>query len=247
MAELGAALVDLDGVLCDAGHREGFAAEERWEDFHSRCPADPPLAAECALVRAWAAAGGEVIYCTARLVAYKADTVLWLGRHGLPKGQLFMRGADDRRPSVELKRSVLDTLLATGKRIEFALDDNDSVVRMYRERGVTCLQPRSEGQALNGDGASHPAAPLIRQAEKTYKERRAAYGPSEQLFGSVMAALFPGGVQLKEQRDWVRFGLLTQVVGKLCRYARDPLRGHVDSAHDLGVYAFMLEAEDRKP
>lgn len=244
----GTAIVDLDGCLCDAGHRREFARAEQWDEFHSRCIDDPLFAAEAELVRAWHVAGGVVVYCTARTETYNDETITWLKCHDLPRGELFMRGVSDKRPSAQLKHGVLMSLLARGDRVVFAIDDNDPTVRMYREHGVTCLQPRSESEhhCSNGDGESHPAAQLIRQAEHTYKERRAIYGASEQKFAAVMAALFPDGVQLQSHQDWVRFGLLTQVISKLCRYANDPANGHVDSIHDMGVYSFMLEAEDRR-
>lgn len=93
----------------------------------------------------------------------------------------------------------------------------------------------------------YPALGPLREAAKTYRDRRETYGPSERLFGTVMQALLGDkDFMLHTVDDFVRMGLLVQIVGKLCRYVADPKRGHVDSAHDLGVYAFMLEAEDRR-
>lgn len=91
-----------------------------------------------------------------------------------------------------------------------------------------------------------PAEPLLRDALTTYHERRAQYGASEQLFADVMTQLFPEGITLRTHDDHVRYGLFTQMVSKLCRYAKDFRHGHIDSVHDLGVYSFMLEAEDRR-
>ena len=96
------------------------------------------------------------------------------------------------------------------------------------------------------DARYNPARPLLERALGTYSDRRGVYGPSEQKFADVMKALYPHGFILDRREDWVRFGLLTQIVGKLCRYSNVPNTGHVDSVHDCGVYAFMLEAEDRR-
>jgi hypothetical protein len=88
---------------------------------------------------------------------------------------------------------------------------------------------------------------LFATAAETYLARRSVYGPSEEIFGAVMTAMFPNGLTLDSRRDWVRYGIFHQVVGKLTRYAADFSTGHVDSIHDAGVYAFMLEDKDRNP
>jgi len=91
-----------------------------------------------------------------------------------------------------------------------------------------------------------PAIAPMREALATYAERRAVYGASEQMYADVMLALFPDGLALDTREAWVRFGLFTMIISKVTRYANDFKTGHVDSIHDLGVYAFMLEGEDRK-
>lgn len=91
-----------------------------------------------------------------------------------------------------------------------------------------------------------PALPLMRRAIETRKDRRAQYGASEQKWAKVMGDLFPDGLHIQSPTDWIRFGILTQIVSKLCRYSHDPYVGHVDSIHDIGPYAHMLEAEDRR-
>lgn len=91
-----------------------------------------------------------------------------------------------------------------------------------------------------------PAAPMLEKMLETYRERRAVYGPSEQVFAETMLALFPHGLTLSTRTDWARYGLFHQLVGKLSRYAHDFFDPHVDSIHDLSVYGAMLEAEDRR-
>lgn len=91
-----------------------------------------------------------------------------------------------------------------------------------------------------------PVRPLMRRAMVTRAERRGIYGASERKFGRVMAELYPRGFPLDGADDFVRFGIIAQIVSKLCRYTNSSHRGHVDSIHDMGVYSFMLEAEDRR-
>lgn len=95
---------------------------------------------------------------------------------------------------------------------------------------------------------------ILREAAKTYEARNAAYGDSYKRHGWVMAALFPHGIMLRAPEDHARFGVLTMIVGKLTRYCRNNPGGTlittgegIDSAHDLSVYAAMLEELERMP
>lgn len=108
--------------------------------------------------------------------------------------------------------------------------------------------PNDEGFTVE-DGKTaeaFPAEPIMRRMIETYHERRGTYGPSEQRFGEIMVAMFPDGLTLNTKHDWVRYGLFHQIVGKLSRYVKDFANPHVDSVHDIGPYAAMLEAEDRR-
>lgn len=82
------------------------------------------------------------------------------------------------------------------------------------------------------------------QALDTLKEKRKEYGDSYLKYGQVMMALFPNGITVYDAEDFNRLGLLNMIVHKLVRYANQWENKHQDSIHDLGVYAFMLEALD---
>tara|TARA_R100000742_G_C4259604_1_gene77409 strand:+ start:427 stop:732 length:306 start_codon:yes stop_codon:yes gene_type:complete len=84
----------------------------------------------------------------------------------------------------------------------------------------------------------------LKQALKTFEERGKSYGDSYNQVGKVMAVLFPNGVELKTEADFNRMGLLNMIVSKLTRYANQWEKTHKDSAHDMGVYSFILEAFD---
>lgn len=75
---------------------------------------------------------------------------------------------------------------------------------------------------------------------KTYRERNKEYGDSYYKFGLVMDMLFPKGLTISTYNEWNRLGILTQIVGKLCRYSNDFSNPHRDSIHDIMVYASML-------
>lgn len=86
---------------------------------------------------------------------------------------------------------------------------------------------------------------LITKAE-LFEERHKLYGDNYKRFGDVMVALFPGGVQLRNQHDFARFGVLVQVISKMTRYCENFSRGgHDDSLDDQSVYCMMLKEVDQ--
>jgi hypothetical protein len=83
---------------------------------------------------------------------------------------------------------------------------------------------------------------LLRACAITYEERNKLYGDNYKKFGRVMEAMFPEGLQLKSIQDFNRYGIFVQCVSKIMRYGENLSKGgHQDSAHDLSVYAAMLE------
>lgn len=89
------------------------------------------------------------------------------------------------------------------------------------------------------------APDLMRKAIETF-EARSSYGPADfKKQGEVMQALFPEGMQTLTVEQCSRFVVLSIIVTKLCRYAEHAHdNGHDDSIHDIGVYAFILQAMD---
>lgn len=91
-----------------------------FEDLHERHNADP-------------------CFITARPEAVRHMTMSWLRRHftrSFPAAnRLLMRGNDDHRASVDLKRDLLTELFAAEPeaRVVLALDDRADVLTMYRQ------------------------------------------------------------------------------------------------------------------
>lgn len=85
-------------------------------------------------------------------------------------------------------------------------------------------------------------ADLLSAAAATFAERAPMYGNSWKLHGALMAALFPNGVVLKSAEEFNRYAKVDNIAMKLARYCHSfPDGGHQDSAHDMIVYAAMLE------
>lgn len=79
---------------------------------------------------------------------------------------------------------------------------------------------------------------------QTYKERQATYGPTYRQYGQIMMGLFPNGLSVKDYDTWNRIGVVQACVTKLARYCNN--LDHIDSAHDLSVYAAILEELTRE-
>jgi hypothetical protein len=83
---------------------------------------------------------------------------------------------------------------------------------------------------------------ILRECAATYEERNKLYGDNYKKFGHVMKAIFPKGLWAYTPEEFNRLGIFVQCVSKLTRYAESLEKGgHKDSAHDLSVYAAMLE------
>jgi len=92
---------------------------------------------------------------------------------------------------------------------------------------------------------SNKRAPdFLESGAATFRQRNALYGDNYLSFGKVMSGLFPEGLRIEagDIEAYNRLGIFTQCVSKISRYALNLAQGgHEDSAHDLMVYAAMLE------
>jgi hypothetical protein len=85
---------------------------------------------------------------------------------------------------------------------------------------------------------------ILQEAAKTFEERGRVYGESYLNYGKIMAAIFPDGITIKGEEAFNRFALFFHCVNKIQRYSQNLEKGgHQDSAHDLCVYAAMLESQ----
>ena len=112
---------------------------------------------------------------------------------------------------------------------------------------VGCLRCDSSwdaGEDHRCQYATKVAPDLLLSAEATFRQRNAIYGNNYQRAGALLLALFPeDGIPAVTTPDAaLRLSLMVDCAKKLQRYAHNFTRGgHQDSAHDLIVYAAMLE------
>ncbi len=154
--------------------------------------------------------------------------------------------------------------------IAMAFDDRPEIVEMYREEGIaaTCVRihdlcaytPRAEELRVDANAfinafAASPSVAANPEAKRrapdfleagaaTFRERNAIYGDNYLEAGDALSMMFPRGLKVETASEWTRLSLFMHCFDKLSRYAKNldgDKAGHRDSAHDLMVYAAMLE------
>lgn len=113
--------------------------------------------------------------------------------------------------------------------------DNDSTSRRGR--------PTVEEFDAAEFSSDRPTTPpdLLEEMARTYRERNKTYGDNYLEVGKVMDALFPDGLRIEGAGSWNKYLVLFHIINKLTRLTQGGVT-HIDSAHDIGVYAAMLES-----
>ena len=135
------AIVDIDGTISDARHRLHFVLQrpKDYEAFHSRCGEDPVIPSVRRVVSALSELF-KVVLVTGRPDTYRDITMDWLDSNAVIYDELHMRPAGDTSPAAQFKSRVLFELVSKGHEIFLAIEDQQSVVDMWRANGVHCLQ-----------------------------------------------------------------------------------------------------------
>ena len=135
-------VVDLDGTLCDHGHRKHLLMSQEYDAYNAACVDDSPNRKVLAAVRAFAAAGLTIVICTGRTDKYRNQTFNWLFLHNVPVNELLMRPEGNFHPDHELKPAILREWIEelVGSNVLVVLEDRDRVVRAWRDAGYECWQ-----------------------------------------------------------------------------------------------------------
>lgn len=132
---------DLDGTLALTEHRAHFLTgpgPKDWRGFYAACDRDKPNWPIIHTLHGFATYGGhDVEIWSGRSDEVRDKTATWLARVGLRDIPLRMRAAGDHRPDTELKAAWLD---ACRMAPDLVFEDRDSMVAMYRARGIVCCQ-----------------------------------------------------------------------------------------------------------
>ncbi len=136
-------VLDLDGVIADASHRQRFLAAERsadkdWDGFFHACVDDTVIPHGKALASSLSAELCVVIL-TARIHEIRAQTIAWLSDQRIRHDWLILRGPREGQPSTDWKQRQLSALMERGATIELCADDDPRNVEMMRGLGLATL------------------------------------------------------------------------------------------------------------
>jgi hypothetical protein len=136
-------IFDLDGTICDPGHRRHFVEGETkdWDAFYAACVDDKPFFEVVTVARALSSAGQSILYSTGRPESIRGVTTAWVGKYRLPLGPIYMRPSGDHREDFVVKAELLDKIKAQyTKEIGGVFEDRQQCVDMYRARGLRVFQ-----------------------------------------------------------------------------------------------------------
>lgn len=136
------AIVDLDGTICNIDHRLHYVQDgaKNWDAFFEALPDDVPNEAITRMVESLRRDNYEIVLCSGRPEKCRAATLAWLNKHDVYFTTLYMRPDDDTRPDHVVKRQLLAGIREDGFEPFVVIDDRQSVVDMWREEGLICLQ-----------------------------------------------------------------------------------------------------------
>lgn len=146
---INAVIFDIDGTLADASHRLHHVTGDKrdWPAFFAAMGDDPCHEPINDLARAMRHDGNQLVLCSGRPEDYRAVTEAWLLRYEVPWDDLYMRASGDTRPDHVVKAEMLRAMRKDGYEPWLVVDDRPSVVAMWREQGLTCLQCRDWNEA----------------------------------------------------------------------------------------------------
>lgn len=129
------AVVDIDGVLADATHRQHHleTRPRDWDAFFAAVGGDAPIAEGVSLA-VELAEDHDVVLLSGRPEATRAETLAWLQRSEVPFSRLLLRRDTDRRPAPAMKAAALARLGPPG-RIAVVVDDDAAVIERVTAMG----------------------------------------------------------------------------------------------------------------
>lgn len=129
-----AIIVDLDGTLALRGDRDPYNYDEAMEDAVNDRLVD-------FLTDYLVESSADLLIVSGREEKSRDVVEYWLWRHGLPEYDgLYLRPTGDNRTDSEVKKEIYTTYIEPYYSVIAVFDDRNSVVKMWRELGLLCLQ-----------------------------------------------------------------------------------------------------------
>lgn len=138
-------ICDLDGTLCNIDHRLHHVQvpkgekKKNWKAFFEELDNDF-INSWCQEIITTMNKKNGVLFVSGRSDDYRNKTVEWLKKYFLMHHPLHMRRRNDYREDFIVKEIIYEFEIAPYYDVLFAIDDRDQVVKMWRSRGIVCLQ-----------------------------------------------------------------------------------------------------------
>ena len=135
------AIFDVDGTLMNINHRRKFVSGDQkdWKSFFDYMEFDTINDHVFQMAHALHNDGYVIIVCSGRNEKHRAITEKQLAFGKFDYQALMMRADDDYRPDWEVKREMLAEIRNSGFDPKISVDDRPSVVKMWRDHGLTCF------------------------------------------------------------------------------------------------------------
>jgi hypothetical protein len=133
-------LVDMDATLFLNTHGRPFYGDELEPTDILK---DEPIPATVTLVKAYQTTGNLVIGLSGRedKPQIRACTLKQCENVGIHLDALILRPLGSRKRGDASKKELFEENIKDKYFVDFVLDDSSKVVKMYRDLGLTCLQP----------------------------------------------------------------------------------------------------------
>lgn len=135
-------VVDIDGTISKVGDRIKCLEQspKDWDSFYARCGEDLPNEDVLELVKA-IQYEYTIIFLSGRRESCRKATEEWLDKYDINNyGGLLLRKDGDYRHDTIVKPELLLNFLGSYDEVAFVLEDRASVVKKWRELGLTCFQ-----------------------------------------------------------------------------------------------------------
>jgi uncharacterized HAD superfamily protein len=110
-----------------------------FDEFHEAASNCPAIWSTVDSTLNWYSTGRDIIVVTARSSKYRRVTENWLKERYIPyDGFLYMRKEGDIRSDYYVKKDILAELTQHWD-IVYAIDDNPSIIDLWRENGIRSL------------------------------------------------------------------------------------------------------------
>lgn len=147
-AKTPAIIVDIDGTVSLRCREHGQSDPTKGNDHvrgihdYHRVNEDQDHLPIIKLVKAYQNTHPDVttLFTSGRPDSCSADTYKWLTDRGLRVDMLIMRKAGDYRHDYIVKEELYREYIESFFNVEFAIDDRQQVVDMWRNIGLVCLQ-----------------------------------------------------------------------------------------------------------